>query len=42
LRDAIRVRPLHLGLGHAGIEQLLWARLIGRARTVKRRYTFAA
>lgn len=33
LREALRVRPPHLGLGHAGIEQLLWARLIGRARS---------
>ena len=35
LGDAMRVRPDHLGLGHAGIEQLLWARLIGRARTLR-------
>jgi hypothetical protein len=42
LSDAIRVRPPHLGLGHAGIEQLLWARLIGSARSIKRRYTLAA
>ena len=35
LGDAMRVRPPHLGLGHAGIEQLLWARLIGGARTLR-------
>lgn len=42
MRDALAVRPSHLGLGHAGIEELLWARLIGRARRVKQRYTLAA
>lgn len=42
MRAALKVRPDHLGLGHAGIEQLLWARLIGRARTLKRRHTLAA
>lgn len=42
LADALRVRPPHLGLGHNGLEQLIWARLIGRARAVGRRYTFAA
>lgn len=42
LRDALQVRPPHLGLGHAGIEQLLWARLVGRARTLRRRQTLAA
>jgi GT2 family glycosyltransferase len=39
--DALAVRPPHLGLGHAGVEQLLWARLIGRARAL-RRQTLAA
>lgn len=42
LSDALAVRPPHLGLGHAGLEELIWARLIGRARTTRRRYTFAA
>ena len=42
LADALRVRPPHLGLGHNGMEELLWARLIGRARIAGRRYTFAA
>lgn len=42
LGDALAVRPPHLGLGHAGMEELLWARLIGRARRARQRYTFAA
>ncbi len=42
MRDALKVRPDHLGLGHAGIDQLLWARLIGRARNLKLRQTLAA
>jgi GT2 family glycosyltransferase len=42
LADALHVRPPHLGLGHNGLEELMWARLIGRARNVRRRYTFAA
>lgn len=42
LPDALSVRPPHLGLGHAGMEELLWARLIGRARNVGRRHTLAA
>ncbi|UVO50510.1 glycosyltransferase [Sphingomonas sp. SUN019] len=42
LPDALAVRPPHLGLGHAGIDELVWARLIGRARGLRRRYTFAA
>lgn len=42
LGDALRVRPPHLGLGHAGIEQLLWARLIGRARAIRRGQILAA
>lgn len=32
LSDALRIRPPHLGLGHAGIEQLIVSRLIGGAR----------
>lgn len=42
LADALNVRPPHLGLGHNGLEELMWARLIGRARNVRRRQTFAA
>lgn len=42
LSGALSVRPPHLGLGHAGLEELLWARLIGRARSATRRQTFAA
>lgn len=42
LPDALRVRPPHLGLGHAGLNDLIWARLIGRARAARQRYTFAA
>lgn len=32
LADVLAVRPDHLGLGHAGIDQLLWSRMIGGAR----------
>lgn len=42
LGDALSVRSPHLGLGHAGVEQLLWARLIGRARRLGKRQTLAA
>jgi GT2 family glycosyltransferase len=42
LSEALTVRPPHLGLGHAGMEELLWARLIGRARGLGRRHTLAA
>ena len=42
LSEALSVRPPHLGLGHAGLEELIWARLIGRARTARQRHTFAA
>ncbi len=43
LADAIAVRPPHMGLGHAGIDELLWSRLIGSVRAAKRaRQTFAA
>lgn len=44
LADALAVRPDHLGLGHAGFEELMWSRLIGTARGAIRRgrQTFAA
>ncbi|WP_254606509.1 glycosyltransferase family 2 protein [Sphingomonas bacterium] len=32
LVDAMAVRPDHVGLGYAGPEQLIWSRLVGRAR----------
>lgn len=32
LGDAMAVRPDHLGLGHAGMEELLWSSVIGGAR----------
>lgn len=32
LIDAMAVRPDHVGLGYAGPEELVWSRLIGRAR----------
>ena len=38
--DVISARPDHLGLGYAGVDQLLWSGLVGRARRV--RQTFAA
>lgn len=38
LGDAVAVRPDHLGLGHAGIDELVLARLIGGARAARRRY----
>ncbi|QNQ08736.1 glycosyltransferase family 2 protein [Sphingomonas alpina] len=37
LGDAIAVRPDHLGLGHAGVEELIMSRLIGGARSAIRR-----
>jgi hypothetical protein len=37
LGDAIAVRPDHLGLGYAGIENLIMSRLVGGARAVQRR-----
>jgi glycosyltransferase involved in cell wall biosynthesis len=37
LGDAIKARPDHLGLGHAGVEQLVMSRLIGSARSAIRR-----
>lgn len=44
LGDAVAARADHLGLGHAGLDELLWSRLIGAARTARRRraQTFAA
>ena len=36
LGDTVAVRPDHLGLGHAGLEELVWSRLIGGARAAKR------
>ena len=32
LGDAVATRPDHLGLGYAGVDQLLWSSLIGGAR----------
>ena len=37
LGDAAAVRPDHLGLGYAGIEDLILSRLIGSVRAVQRR-----
>lgn len=37
LGDAIAVRPDHLGLGYAGIDDLIMSRLVGGARAVQRR-----
>lgn len=37
LLEALRVRPPHLGLGHAGLEELAWSRLIGHANRLRRR-----
>jgi len=37
LSDALAVRPDHLGLGHAGIDDLLMSALVGRARAARRR-----
>jgi cellulose synthase/poly-beta-1,6-N-acetylglucosamine synthase-like glycosyltransferase len=37
LGDAIAVRPDHLGLGYAGINDLVMSRLVGGARAVQRR-----
>lgn len=39
LGDALAVRPDHLGLGHAGIDDLLLSALVGRARAARRRLT---
>ncbi|MGI4733352.1 MAG: glycosyltransferase family 2 protein [Janthinobacterium lividum] len=37
LGDAVAVRPEHVGLGYAGPEELIWSRLIGRARRLLKR-----
>lgn len=37
LGDAMAARPDHLGLGHAGLDELLWSRVIGAARAARRR-----
>lgn len=37
LGDAVAVRPDHLGLGYAGIDDLVMSRLVGTARSVQRR-----
>lgn len=37
LADALSVRPDHLGLGYAGVDQLLLSRLVGGARRVRGR-----
>ena len=37
LGDATGVRPEHLGLGYAGIEELILSRLVGGVRAVQRR-----
>ncbi|OYY89428.1 MAG: glycosyl transferase family 2 [Sphingomonas sp. 28-66-16] len=37
LGDAVAVRPDHLGLGYAGINELVLSRLIGSARSARRR-----
>lgn len=36
LADALAVRPDHLGLGYAGIDELAWSGLIGAVRSRKR------
>ena len=36
LGDAVAVRPDHLGLGHAGLDELAWSRLIGAVRAARR------
>ena len=37
LGDAVAVRPDHLGLGYAGIDDLIMSRLVGGARAIQRR-----
>ena len=39
LTDAMTVRPDHLGLGYAGIDDLMLSGLVGGARAVKRSFT---
>jgi glycosyltransferase involved in cell wall biosynthesis len=36
LADVMAVRPDHLGLGHAGVDELVWSRMIGGARGLRR------
>ena len=38
LGDATSVRPAHLGLGYAGIEDLILSRLVGSVRAAQRRH----
>ena len=38
LADAVAVRPDHLGLGYAGIDDLVMSRLVGGARAVQRHF----
>jgi len=38
LGDAIAVRPDHLGLGYAGIDNLIMSRLVGGARAMQRHF----
>ncbi len=38
ISDAVAVRPDHMGLGYAGINDLVLSRLIGSARSARRRY----
>ena len=38
LGDATTVRPDHLGLGYAGIEELVLSRLVGGVRSMQRRF----
>lgn len=40
-RDAFAVRPDHLGLGHAGIDDLLVSGIVGGARSARARLKFA-
>jgi glycosyltransferase involved in cell wall biosynthesis len=37
LGDAVAARPEHMGLGHAGLDDLIWSRMIGAARAARRR-----
>lgn len=39
MRDALAVRPDHLGLGHAGIDDLLMSGIVGGARAARARLT---
>lgn len=42
LVDAVAVRPDHLGLGYAGIDDLVMSRLVGGARSLQRRFAARA